>query len=143
SGQHLFILAVEFITMPVAFRNLSLPINPRRQSVRFNLARPRAEPHRASKFLYSTQLAQLINHTMVRRRIEFARIRLRQPAYISRELNARGLHPQAYAEIWNFIFPCIADRLQHALYPAFAKAARHKDPIEFAELFPARLLSRF
>src|SRR5271165_6732382 len=93
SRQRFFILAVEFITMPMPLADLKLAVNPVRQSSRLDLASPRAQPHGPTQFLHPTQFAQLVNHAMRSRRIELARIRIRQAAYVACKLDARRLHP--------------------------------------------------
>src|SRR5579872_3304312 len=74
--QGLFILAVEFITMPMALADLKLPIDFMRQSSRLNLARPRPQPHGAAKFFHAAQLAQFVNHPVRSSRIKLAGIRV-------------------------------------------------------------------
>src|SRR5579872_5244040 len=74
--QGLFILAVEFVTMPVALADLELSINSMRQSSRLDFASPSSQPHSPAKFLHAPQLAQLINHPMRSRRIKLTRIRV-------------------------------------------------------------------
>src|SRR5208282_2599992 len=90
-GCHrLLILAIEFVTMAVPLANFGLAVNSEGESVRFNLARPGAKPHRPAEFLYSAQFAQLVDHAMRRRRIELARIRIRQSHHVACKLDARG-----------------------------------------------------
>src|SRR5580704_7609187 len=101
--QSFFILTIEFITMPVPFADLILPVDFMRQSSRLNLASPRTQPHGAAKFLHPTQFAQLVNHPMRSRRIELARIRIRQPTDVASKLDASRLHPQTNSEVRNFI----------------------------------------
>src|SRR5216683_240555 len=87
SHHRLFILAVELVTMTVAFADLGLAVNLRGQSSRFDLARPRTETHRAAQLLNAAQLAQLVDHTMRSRRIKLARVGIGQTANVARILN--------------------------------------------------------
>src|SRR5579862_821126 len=91
-GESSLVLAVEFITMAVALADLQLPINLVGQSPRFNFAGPGTQTHRPAQFLDTTQFAQLINHPMRCRRIEFAGVSFRQPANIAGKFHAGGLH---------------------------------------------------
>src|SRR5580704_11536760 len=139
--QSFLILAVEFVTMPVPLADLKLAINPMRQSSRLKLASPRAQPHGAAKFLHAPQLAQFVDHPMRSRRIELARIGICQSAHVASELDASRLHPQTDSEVRNLLLPRIANRNQHALDAAFAKAAGHQNPVVIRELIFAGLIS--
>src|SRR5580700_9178784 len=98
-----FVLAVELVAMTVALADLALPISSTRQRVGLQFARPCTQPHRAAQFFHTAQLAQLVNHAMRGRGIKLTGIRLLQPAYIARELDARGLHTQANSEVRHFV----------------------------------------
>src|ERR1700730_6495840 len=49
----LFILTVEFVTMTVSFADLGLTVDSVRKRSRFDFARPRAQPHGATKLFHS------------------------------------------------------------------------------------------
>src|SRR5579872_1823531 len=132
--QGLFILAVEFITMPVALADLKLSINFMRQSSRLDFASPSSQPHSPAKFLDAAQFAQLVNHPMRSRRIELARISIRQSANIASKFDASRLHPQTNPKVRDFILPRITNRNQHPLNAALAKPARHQNPIVIRKL---------
>src|ERR1700680_2982526 len=78
----LFILTVEFVTMTVSFADLGLTVDSVRKRSRFDFARPRAQPHGATKLFHSTQLAEFINHPVRSRRIELTRVGIRQSANV-------------------------------------------------------------
>src|SRR5208337_697829 len=100
AGHHgLFILAIELVTMPVPLADLGLAIHFIRQRSRLDLARPCAQPHRATQFFDATQLAQLVDHAMRSRRIELTRIGTRQAADVARIFNASRLHSQTDSEV--------------------------------------------
>src|SRR5882724_10374871 len=82
-GQLLFVFAVELVTMPMSLADLSLTIDPMRQRSRLNFADPCAQAHSPAEFLYTAQLAQLVDHAVWSCRIEFARVGFRQPANIA------------------------------------------------------------
>src|SRR5580698_315366 len=127
--QRPFILAVEFITMPVALADFGRPINPVRQRVWLDLARPRAKTHRAAKLFNAAQFAQFVDHPMRRCRIELARVCLGQSHHIARKLDASRLHAQANSEIWDFLFARITNRDQHAFDTSLAESARNQYPV--------------
>src|SRR3984885_6811947 len=124
-----FVLAIEFVAMPVTFADLRLPVNLVRERAGLDLARPRAQPHRSAEFLYAAQLAQLVDHSMRRRGIKFARIRLRQSHNISSKLNACRLHAEANTEIRHLLLARIPDRLQHSFDSTLAEATRHQNSV--------------
>src|ERR1700733_14696893 len=111
------------MAVPVALADLQLSVNLLGQGTRLNLARPRTQPHRPAEFLYPTQLPQLVNHAMGRRRIELARVRFRQSHDVARKFDASRLHPQTDSEVRNFLLPRIPDCDQHAFNAALAESA--------------------
>ena len=68
-------------------------------------------------------------------RVEFRGVRLGQLQHVAREFNRRDLHPQAQAEIGDFIFAGVLRRLDFAFHAAFAKPARHQDAAQAAQNF--------
>src|SRR5579863_3116321 len=75
------------------------------------------------------------------RGIELAGIRIRQPAYVARKLDASRLHPQTNSKVGNLLLPRIPNRNQHPLNPTFTKSPRHKNPVVLRELILAGLIS--
>ena len=108
----------------MALADFKFAVNSMRQRARLDLAGPRAQPHRASQFLNAAQFTQLIDHAVRRSRIELAGVGFSEAAYIARKFDTGGLHPQANAEIWNFLFARIADSVQHARDAPLAKTTR-------------------
>src|SRR3954468_13421706 len=98
------------------------------------LAAPRTESHRATEFLHSTQLAQLVDHPMRSGRIEFARVGFGQSTNVACKLNAGRLHSQANSKVGNLVLASVTDTLQHACDSALAKSSRNEDAIELIEL---------
>src|SRR5579864_396121 len=129
--------------MPVALADFGLAIDSVGQRSRLDLAGPRAETHGAAQFLDPAQFAQFVKHAMRGCRIKFAGIRVGQATDVSREFNARGLHAQANAKIWDLLFTRIPNRLQHAFDSAFAEATWHENSVIIAKLLFTRLLSGF
>src|SRR5712671_4633120 len=121
--HRLFILAIEFVAMAVAFADLKLAIDLVRQRVRLNLASPRPQPHGAAQFFHAAQLAQLVDHAMGRRGIELARVCLDQSNHVPRKLHAGGLHPQANPEVWHLVLARVTNGDQHSLNATLAKPA--------------------
>ena len=74
------------------------------------------------------------------RGIELAGVRICQAAHVARIFNAGGLHTQTDAEVRNFVFARITDRLQHAFNAAFAKSAGDKNAVIVPKLLCARAL---
>src|SRR5207302_5713062 len=66
-------------------------------------------------------------------RIKLAGIGIRETAHVACELDARRLHAQADTEIGNLFFASIADRNQHPLNTALAKAPRNQQAIVRSE----------
>src|SRR5580704_6253887 len=102
-GKRPFVFAIELVAMTVALTDFALPISSTRQRVGLQFARPCTQPHRAAQFFHTAQLAQLVNHAMRGRWIKLTGIRLLQPAYIARELDASGLHAQADSEVGDLV----------------------------------------
>src|SRR5229473_7259504 len=105
-GHHgLFILTIELVTMPVPLTDLGLAIYFGGQRARLDLARPCPEPHRATQFFHAAQLAQFVDHAMRSRRIELARIGIRQSADVARIFNTSRLHTETDSEVRNVLLP--------------------------------------
>src|SRR5215469_6082276 len=129
--------------MPMPLADLKCTVNSVCESIRLNLASPGSQPHRSAQLLYSTQLAQFIDHAVWRCRVEFTRIRLFESNHIARELNARRLHSQADSEVWNLLLPRITDRAQHAFNTALAKSPGHQNAVISLELRLIALVAGF
>src|SRR5580700_11640972 len=128
--------------MAVTLADFKLAVDLVGQSVGLNLASPRAQTHGAAKFFHAAQLAQLVDHSMRRRLIELARIRIRQSYDIAGKLHASGLHSQANAKVRNLILTGVANRDQHPFNSALAKTARNQQPVITFELrFDAALVA--
>jgi hypothetical protein len=99
------------------------------------LARLRAQPHRAALL---GDLALLVQHgddRMRRVRIELGRVRLLQLQDIPREFDRGDLHAQAQAEIGDFVFARVLRGLDFALDAAFAETAGHQDAAQALQDF--------
>src|ERR1700686_1155688 len=141
SSQRSLVFAIEFVTVPVAFADLSLPVNLMRQCPRLDLARPRAQTHGSTKFLDTAQLTQLINNPMRGRWIELAGIGFCQSANIARKFNARGLHSQADAEVRNLLFTRITNRLQHSFTSTLAEYTGDENSVVVLQLLGTSTLA--
>ena len=64
-------------------------------------------------------------------------------ADIAGKLNARSLHAEANAKVWDFVFTGVADSLQHAFDAALAESTRNENAVVAAELLLASLLAKF
>src|ERR1700692_1348335 len=69
AGQHRFVLAIELVTVTVAFADLCLAVRFGRKRPRLKDAWPRAQAHRSTHLFDSCQLAQLVDHAMRSRRV--------------------------------------------------------------------------
>src|SRR5216684_2785516 len=127
--------------MPMTLTDFPLAVNPVSQRVRLDLASPGAQTHGTSKFLHAAQFAQLVNHAMRRRRIEFAGVCLRQSNHVAGKFNAGSLHAQTDAEVRNLFLPGITDSDQHPLDTAFAKTTRDENSVVTFELSVAGLVA--
>src|SRR5215471_319681 len=134
TGQDGLVFAVEFVAVAMALADLRGIVNSGSEGVRLQLARPRAQAHRASQFINPAQLAQLINDAMRRAGIELARVCLLQSANVAGKLNASRLHAQANAKVWDLVFPRVADGIQHAFNAALAKSAGNQNAVKALEL---------
>ena len=79
-GQRLFVLAVELVTVPVPLADFGGAVSAECGGISLDLARPRAQPHRAAHFVHAQQFAQLVNDAVRRLRIELRCCPLRQVA---------------------------------------------------------------
>ena len=114
-----------------------------RQSARLNFASPRAQTHGAAQFFHTAQFAQFVDNPVRGGRIKLAGIGIRETAHVACELDARRLHAQADTEIGNLFFASIADRNQHPLNTALAKAPRNQQAIVVRELFFVGAIASF
>src|SRR5271166_6565882 len=129
-GYHrLFVLAIEFVTMAMPLADLQLAVDLVRQRAGLNFAGPRTQTHGAAKFFYTAQLAQFVDYAMRSRRIEFARICIRQADHVARELHTGGLHSQANPEVRNFFLTSITDCDQHPLDTTLPETARNQNSV--------------
>src|SRR6202050_1083476 len=130
--------------MAMALADLEFAVNLLRQCVGFDFASPRAQPHRTAKFFDSAQLAQLVNYAMRSRRLELARIRIRQSNDVAGTLNTRSLHSQANSKVGNFFLARITNRNQHSFNAALAENSGHQQPvISFKLRFDAAFVGGF
>src|ERR1700687_2610307 len=139
TDEGLLIIAVEFVTMPVALADFERPIGARRKGSGLELAGPRTEPHRPAHLINSKQFAQLVNHPVRCLRIEFRAVRLRQSAYVARIFYRGALHPQANPQKRNLFIARITDGVNHALYAALPESAGHKKSIHIPQPSRRRL----
>src|ERR1700675_4994245 len=135
-GSHhwFLILAVELVTMPMPLADLGLAVHLIRQRSHLDLAWPCSQPHRAAQFFHAPQLAQLVDHAMRSRRIELARIGIRQSADVARIFNASRLHTQTDSEVRDMLLARVLNRLQHAFDATLAESAGHEQSVVFFEL---------
>ena len=90
----------------------------------------RAKAHRAAEFVDAFQFAKLVDDAVRRCRIEFGGVRGFESANIAGKLDHHRLHAEADAEVWNLLFACKPDGIDHALNAALAESARHKNAVE-------------
>src|SRR5262249_2215444 len=81
--QPLFVLAIEFIPMPVPLVDFARAVRPMREAPFGQLAGPVAQPHGAAQVLDALQFAQLENDAMWRAGIEFRGIGRLQSADVA------------------------------------------------------------
>src|SRR2546425_4691782 len=136
AGNHrLFVFAIEFVAMPVPLTNFCLAVNPKRQSVRLDLARPRAQTHRPTQLFHAPQLAQFVDHAMWRGRIKLAGIGLRQPADVARKLDASRLHAKTNAKVRHLLLARVLNCRQHPFDTALPESPRNQDSVVAIELY--------
>src|ERR1017187_2043109 len=124
--QDLFVLAVEFVAVPVPLDNLARAVRPAGETVLRQAARPPSQAHGSAQFVDALQLAQLEDHAVRRPRVELRGIGLLQAAHVARILDHHGLHAQADAEIRHLLLARVANGVDHALDPALAEAPRNQ-----------------
>src|SRR5689334_12156122 len=116
--QALFMLAIEFVAMPMPFADLRHAIGLARAAALSQHARIGAQTHGAAEFIHALQLAQLVNHAVGRGWIELSGIGVLHSAYVSCKLDHHGLHAETNAEIRNPVFASIPDRRNHSFNAA-------------------------
>src|SRR6202521_6036276 len=67
----LLVIAVEFITIPMALADLQSAVGAMRERARLDAARPSAQAHGAAHFVDPQQFAQFVDHAMRGLLIEF------------------------------------------------------------------------
>src|ERR1017187_9476094 len=127
--QDLFVLAVEFVAVPVPLDNLARAVGPAGETVFRQPARPAAQAHGAAQLVDALQLAQLEDDAVRRPRVELRGVGLLQAAHVARVLDHHGLHAKADAEIRHLLLARVANGVDHALDPAFAEAARNQNAV--------------
>src|SRR5208337_2440405 len=79
-----------------------------------------------------------VYHGMWRVLVELHAMSFFKPRNVAGELNSGKLHAEADAEKGNPVFARIANRLDFALHPAIAEAARHQKPVgPYDQFLPA------
>ena len=134
AGEQLLVFAIELVAVTMAFADLGGAVGTMGERSGLQFAGPRTEAHGSAEFFHAAQLAQLVDDTMRRLRIEFAGVGVLQSADVARELDAGGLHAQTDAEIRHLFLARIADSIQHAGNAALAEAAGNEDAVETLEL---------
>src|SRR5260370_34953627 len=93
-------------------------------AVEFELTSPRAQAHGAAELVDAAELTQLVDDAVGRAWVELAGVGVGQPADVARVLNASRLHPQEDPEVGNFVFPRVADGVEHPLNAPLAEPPR-------------------
>src|SRR5581483_69737 len=143
SRKWCFVLAVEFVTMPMTLADFGLAVDPIHESSRFDLARPCTQAHCSAEFFNPAQFAQLVDDAVRSCGIKLAGVCVSQSTNVARELDARCLHSEADAEVRNPFLARITDRLQHAFDSALSESARHQNAVVAAELLFTCALAGF
>src|SRR5687768_11102915 len=84
------------------------------------LTRVRAEPHCPAHVGDVLLAFHQRDHGVVALRSELTRMTVGETDHVARELDDRGLHPEADTKEWQAGFSSIADCLEHALDPTNA-----------------------
>ncbi len=108
-GQNLFVLAIEFVAVPVALADFRHAVGLAREAAFGQLAGIRAQAHGAAQLVDAFQFAQFVDHAIGRGRIEFGGIGVLQSADVARELDHHGLHAQTNSEVRNLALARVAD----------------------------------
>ncbi len=122
---------VELEAVTVALRNFPLAVDTVGFGSRPHQAGHRAETHRAAFPLNLFLLFQQANHRMRCFRIEFGAVGPFAAEHVAGKLNARDLHPQAEAEVRDFLLTGVSCGGDLALDAAIAKAAGHEHTVDF------------
>src|ERR1700746_1859297 len=64
--EPLLVIAIEFVAVPVPLAYFKRAVSAMRERTRLDPAGPRSQTHRAAHLVNAQQLAQLINHAMLR-----------------------------------------------------------------------------
>ena len=106
-------------------------------------ARVGSEPHRAAQVVHTEQIAQLVDHVLWRVGRALGRVRVGQPADVTREFDRRPLEAVADPEVGNALLAGDLRRSHHAAGAAVAETSRHEDAVRAVEeLFAAGFFER-
>src|SRR6202030_701379 len=133
--------SVDLVTMAVALGNIDLAVNIRHATAAFQQRRIGAKPHGAAEVAADAPLLQLValepfRHQAdygLRRRAEFAGVRLGDAAQVSRRLDHRHLHAEADAEIGHVALAGELRRTDLAFGAALAEPAGHQDAVDMPQ----------
>src|SRR5258706_2378962 len=152
--QSLQVLVVDLVAVAVALVDRVRAVDLAREAPGFERGALSAQAHRPAEFgLFVAALDPAVailpfgherDHRAGRFAVELGRVRPGQAHHVSRELDHRELHAQAYAEIGYLVLARVLDRLHHSLDAALAKAPGYEYRVHaFQERADALLLDRF
>src|SRR5262245_13325324 len=126
-GKHVLELPIEFVPMPVTFRNHAGRINTVRQRTGPQVRGISSEAHRTADGVDAEEIAQLIDHGVRRIRIEFRTVRAFQVAHIEGVFDHGTLHPKTNAKIWDLLLTSKLDGSNHSRNTTLAKTSGNQD----------------
>src|SRR5574341_204441 len=127
------IAIIEFIAMAVAFGDLLLAVELRRQRLVLQNAGISPQAHGAAFGVNSFLLFHKMNDGMRGVHVELSGIGALQPADIAGKLDPRHLHAQTNAKERNAIFTRVTDRRDLALAASGAESHRDENPVDVFE----------
>src|SRR5579872_1645384 len=125
--HHLAVLVVELEAMAVALVDDFLAISLERARARQQLARVKAEPHRAAHLVDVALLGHQVDDRRGGERRELRRVGVGSIQLLAREVDDGALHAEAQSQVRDEVVPRVPGCDHLALDPAVAEAAWHDD----------------
>ena len=146
-------MVVDLVTMAVTLRDARRPVDPMRKRTGDDIARLRAQAHRAAQIgagvppfdrtIAVLPLGDQRDDRMRRRRIELGAVGMREARHVSRVFDDGKLHAEADAEVGNVVLARIAYGGDLPLDAALAETAGDEHGIHAAQAVDAVALDRF
>ena len=133
SDEGLFVFAIEFVAVAVAFADFSFAVGFVGKGAGFELAGPRAEAHGAAHFVHAEQFAQFVNDAVRRLRIELGAVGLLQPGTSRAYSIVAHCMPRQIPKNGNLVLAGVLNGVDHSLNAALAEAAGNQDAVVAAQ----------